>query len=121
MKRRFGEEQIIAIPREQEAGSPVKEVTRTARHIGAVVLPLEGEIRRDGGLGRAAAERFGVAPSTAVRWARQWFRSGSVDPRPRGRTVAPTGPTPTPRRSWAWSMIGRTRRGLQERLRDSGV
>lgn len=53
MKRRFGEEQIIAIPREQEAGSPVKEVTRTARHIGAVVLPLEGEIRRDGDLGRA--------------------------------------------------------------------
>ena len=33
---------------------------------------------------RAAAERFGVAASTAVRWAHQWRQTGSVDPRPQG-------------------------------------
>jgi transposase len=33
---------------------------------------------------RAAAERFGVAPSTAVKWARRWRDTGSVAPRPQG-------------------------------------
>jgi transposase len=39
----------------------------------------------DGGLSRrAAAERFGVAASTAIKWVDQWRRTGSVVPRPRG-------------------------------------
>jgi len=33
---------------------------------------------------RAVAERFGVAPSTAIRWVQQWRRTGSVRPRPQG-------------------------------------
>ena len=33
---------------------------------------------------RAAAERFGVAASTAVRWVHQWRQTGSVEPRPQG-------------------------------------
>ncbi len=33
---------------------------------------------------RAAAERFGVAASTAVRWVDQWRHTGSVEPRPQG-------------------------------------
>jgi transposase len=33
---------------------------------------------------RAAAERFGVAPSTAIKWVQQWHRAGHVDPRPQG-------------------------------------
>ena len=33
---------------------------------------------------RAAAERFGVAPSTAVRWVEQWRFEGRIDPRPQG-------------------------------------
>ena len=53
--------------------------------------PLSNDLRQrlvaavDGGMTRrAAAERFGVAPSTAVRWARQWRETASVEPRPRG-------------------------------------
>ena len=33
---------------------------------------------------RAAAARFGVAASTAVRWVHKWRQTGSVDPRPQG-------------------------------------
>ena len=33
---------------------------------------------------RAAAARFGVAASTAVRWIHQWRQSGSVEPRSQG-------------------------------------
>jgi len=39
----------------------------------------------DGGLSRrAAAERFGVAVSTAIKWADQWRRTGDIRPRPQG-------------------------------------
>ncbi|EDP61763.1 hypothetical protein BAL199_23262 [alpha proteobacterium BAL199] len=33
---------------------------------------------------RSAAKRFGVAPSTAVKWVDQWERTGGVEPRPQG-------------------------------------
>jgi transposase len=33
---------------------------------------------------RAAATRFGVAPSTATEWLQQWRRTGSVQPQARG-------------------------------------
>jgi transposase len=33
---------------------------------------------------RAAAERFGVAASTAVKWVRRWRDTGVVAPRPQG-------------------------------------
>ena len=33
---------------------------------------------------RASAERFGVAPSTAVRWVQQWRQTGRIAPRPQG-------------------------------------
>lgn len=32
----------------------------------------------------AAAERFGIVPSTAVKWTRRWRDTGSVAPRPQG-------------------------------------
>ena len=39
----------------------------------------------DGGMTRrSAAKRFGIAASTAIKWADQWHRTGSVAPRPRG-------------------------------------
>ena len=39
----------------------------------------------DGGMScRAAATRFGVAPSTAVRWRDQQRRTGSYAPKPQG-------------------------------------
>ena len=34
---------------------------------------------------RSAAQRFGVAASTAIKWADQWRWTGDVRPRPRGR------------------------------------
>ena len=39
----------------------------------------------DAGLScRAAAARFGVAPSTAIRWQEQWRTTGSIAPKPQG-------------------------------------
>ena len=32
----------------------------------------------------AAAERFGIVPSTAIKWTRRWRDTGSVAPRPQG-------------------------------------
>ena len=53
--------------------------------------PLSSDLRQrlvaavDSGMSRrGAAERFGVAPLTAVRWTRQWRETASVEPRPRG-------------------------------------
>lgn len=53
--------------------------------------PLSNDLRQRvvgavaGGMSRrAAAERFGVAAATAIRWVRQWRRTGSVRPRPQG-------------------------------------
>jgi len=33
---------------------------------------------------RAAADRFEIAPSAAVKWHQLWQRTGSVEPRPQG-------------------------------------
>jgi transposase len=38
----------------------------------------------DGMTRRSAAKRFGVAPSTAIKWVDRWRRTGDVAPRPRG-------------------------------------
>lgn len=38
----------------------------------------------DGHSRRSVAKRFGIAPSTAIRWVDQWRRKGDVAPRPRG-------------------------------------
>jgi len=53
--------------------------------------PLSSDLRHrvisaaDEGMSRrAAAERFGVAASTAVRWVDLWRRTGSALPRPQG-------------------------------------
>ena len=44
-----------------------------------LISAVEGGISR-----RAAAERFGVAASTAINWVAQWRQTGSVHPRPQG-------------------------------------
>ena len=53
--------------------------------------PLPPELRLrvvgaiDAGMSRrAAAERFGVAASAAIKWHELWQRTGSVEPRPQG-------------------------------------
>ena len=33
---------------------------------------------------RSAAKRFGVAPSTAIKWVDRWRRTGDIGPKPRG-------------------------------------
>ena len=38
----------------------------------------------DGMSCRGAAARFGVAPSTAIRWQAQWRETGSFAPKPQG-------------------------------------
>ena len=38
----------------------------------------------DGMTRRSAAKRFGVAPSTAIKWVDRWRRTGDIGPRPRG-------------------------------------
>ena len=56
-----------------------------------MALALSDDLRRrvvaavdDGMSCRAAAVRFGVAASTAIKWLQRWRRTGSVRPRPRG-------------------------------------
>jgi transposase len=44
-----------------------------------VIAAVEGGLSR-----RAAAERFGVAPSTAIRWLQGWRETGRPDPKPQG-------------------------------------
>ena len=53
--------------------------------------PLSDDLRRrlvtavDGRMSRrGAADRFGIAPSTAIKWVRAWHRTGSYRPRPQG-------------------------------------
>ena len=53
--------------------------------------PLSNDLRRRvvtavaGGMSRrGAARRFGIAPSTAIKWVRAWQRTGSFRPRPQG-------------------------------------
>lgn len=53
--------------------------------------PLSNDIRErlvsavEGGLSRrSAAKRFGVAPSTAIKWVDLWHRTGDVGAKPRG-------------------------------------
>ena len=39
----------------------------------------------DGGMSRrAAANRFGIAVSTAIKWVQVWYRTGSYQPRAQG-------------------------------------
>lgn len=56
-----------------------------------MALALSFDLRRrvvaaveDGVSCRAAAARFGVASSTAIKWLQQWRRTGGIEPRPRG-------------------------------------
>jgi len=44
-----------------------------------VIAAVEGGMTR-----RGAADRFGVAASTAVRWVQQWRETGRAEPRPQG-------------------------------------
>ena len=53
--------------------------------------PLSNDLRRrvvtavDGGMSRrGAAKRFGITPSTAIKWVCAWQRTGSYRPRPQG-------------------------------------
>ena len=54
--------------------------------------PLSNDLRRrvvtavvDGGMSwRGAARRFGIAPSTAIKWVDAWHRTGSWRPRAQG-------------------------------------
>ena len=54
--------------------------------------PLSNDLRRrvvtavmEGGMSRrAAAQRFGIAPSTAIKWVDAWRRTGSYRPRRQG-------------------------------------
>ncbi len=44
-----------------------------------VISAVEGGMTR-----RSAAKRFGIAPSTAIKWVDRWRRTGDIGPRPRG-------------------------------------
>jgi len=53
--------------------------------------PLSTDLRKrlvfaveDGQSRRAAARRFGVAASTAIKWVEQWRREGRIAPKPLG-------------------------------------
>jgi len=62
---RHSEEQIIAILKQGEAGLTTAELCRQQRDHGANLLPLEGEVRRDGQWGGETAEATGRRESEA--------------------------------------------------------
>ena len=56
-----------------------------------MVKPCSNDLRarvvravEDGASCRAAAERFGIAAATAIKWVQRWRRTGSFQPRPQG-------------------------------------
>lgn len=56
-----------------------------------MTAPLSTDLRErliaaveDGQSRRAAAKRFGVAASTAIKWVKRWRQEGHVRPRPMG-------------------------------------
>ena len=60
MKRnRFSEEQIIQILKEHEVGVSVVDLCRKHGVSDASILQMEGEVRRDGGVGGQAPEGTG--------------------------------------------------------------
>ena len=68
--------------------------------------PLSNDLRErlvsavEGGLSRrSAADRFGVAPSTAIHWVARWRRTGTVAPSHKVVIGARTGPKHMARRS----------------------
>ncbi len=70
-KSRFGEEQIIGILKESEAGVPTAELYRKHGIAGPDAVPLEGEVRRAGGQrGQAAAGAGGGEPAAEARGGR---------------------------------------------------
>src|SRR4051812_20843093 len=81
------------------------------RRPACMTKPLSSDLRERlieavaGGMSRrAAADRFGIAASTAVKWVRRWRDTGSKAPRPQVATSAPIGSRPMLRRCWGWSL-----------------
>ena len=77
MKQRFTEEQIIGFLREADRGVGVKSVSQ-AWVFGGELLPLAEQVRRDGRVGRAAAEGAGGGECAAQEAAdtRRFFETG---------------------------------------------
>jgi len=71
---------------------------------------------------RAAALRFGVSPSSAIKWMERWRRHGDVSPGSmRGRIRSPL----HPHRAWLLEQVsaepGLTLADVQQRLADRGL
>src|SRR5260370_32101944 len=85
--------------------------------LGRVVKVLEA-----GQSCRSAALRFGVSPSSAIKWMERWRRHGDVSPgSSRGRIRSPL----HPHRSWLLKLVAvqpdLTLTEVQQRLADRGV
>jgi transposase len=46
-------------------------------------------VEHEGASRREAAERFGVSPSSGVKWLQRWHETGSAAAKPRGGSVSP--------------------------------
>ncbi len=71
---------------------------------------------------RSAAARFGVAPSSAVKWVQRARRTGSVSP---GKVGGHRRPVLEPQRDWLLAQVearpGTTVQELQHRLAGRGI
>ena len=66
-RKRFTEEQIIAVLKEHEAGAKTADFGPQARDIGGDVRQLVGQVRRDGRLGAQAAQGPRMLDAAALR------------------------------------------------------
>ena len=89
---RHSEEQIIAILKQGEAGLATADLCRSAWYLGADVLPLEGEVWRDGERrGEAAEATGGGEPEAEARGGRADAGQSSAEGRANKKLLAPAG------------------------------
>lgn len=69
--------------------SPLRGWTMPKAYSGDLRERVIGAVDQEGASRREAAERFGISPSSGVKWLQRWHETGSAAAKPRGGSVSP--------------------------------